>query len=134
MLTNLNPILLVALGGAMGAVMRYLVMGKGMQFLGLTTAATGFPYGTLTVNILGSFLMGMLVGILARFVDGGEALRLLLAVGFLGGFTTFSAFSLDVLTLLERGDIVSASTYMFASVFLSILGIFLGVWVVRLLG
>lgn len=98
------------LGGAVGAGARHLV-GR------LTLAAFGpaFPWGTLTVNLVGGLLMGLLAGALSR-TDGGEAWRLLLGTGVLGGFTTFSAFSLDAVTMAQRGEVATAAAYVLASV------------------
>src|SRR3546814_12697012 len=72
----------------------------------------GYPWGTLAANLLGGLAMGLLVGVLGRFIDGGEAIRLLLAVGVLGGFTTFSSFSLEVMLMLERGQMVQGLGYV----------------------
>jgi len=94
----MNAILLVASGGAIGSVARYLV-GVGMA----RAFGVAFPYGTLTVNVIGGFLMGLFIELLARRFDGSPELRLFIAIGILGGFTTFSSFSLDVVVLWERG-------------------------------
>lgn len=104
-----QAVLFVALGGALGAVGRYAVS------LGLKSAS-GFPWATLSVNLLGSLLMGLLLGWLARQSAQQEALRLFLAVGVLGGFTTFSAFSLDMFTLLGKRDMVALFGYLGGSV------------------
>ncbi len=106
----------VALGGAVGASLRYLTNLGAMRLIG-----PGFPLGTMVVNILGSFLMGVLVVVLAR--KGGNALAPLLMTGVLGGFTTFSAFSLDALTLWERGQTALAVAYVAGSVILSLAAI-----------
>ena len=100
-----QAIIWVALGGALGAVGRYLVG------LSLKTAS-GFPWATMSVNILGSLLMGLVIGWLSRQNGGSDALRLFVAVGILGGFTTFSAFSMDLFTLLERRDIAATGLYL----------------------
>ena len=123
----MNAILLVASGGAIGSVARYLV---GV----LMTRAFGvnFPYGTLAVNVVGGFLMGFFIGLLARRLDGSMDLRLFVAVGILGGFTTFSSFSLDVAVLWERGELATAMLYVLASVILSIGARFFGLWLARL--
>lgn len=93
-----------------------------------------FPVATLVVNIVGSFAMGVLVGLLARTLPAGQnEIRLFVAVGVLGGFTTFSAFSLDVITLMERGDTVPALVYVAASVLLSVAALFLGLLAMRIL-
>jgi CrcB protein len=89
-----------------------------------------FPYGTLTVNLVGGFAMGVLTGLLAR-VGGNEPWRLLLGVGVLGGYTTFSSFSLDVVTLAERGQMLTALGYVLLSVIGAILALFAGLLVTR---
>jgi len=118
------PLLQVALGGAIGASARYLTNVGVMRLVG-----PGYPYGTLVANVFGSFLMGVLVVALAR--RGGNELAPLLMTGFLGGFTTFSAFSLDTLTLFERGETGLAASYVVASVALSLAAIVLGLVIAR---
>ena len=103
----------VALGGAIGATCRYLTNVAMRALFGI-----GFPWGTLTVNIVGSFLMGMLVVVLER--KGGNALVPVIMTGFLGGFTTFSAFSLDAIFLMEEGRTEIALVYIAASVLVSL--------------
>ena len=114
----------VALGGALGASARYLTGVATMRLIG-----PGFPWGTLAVNIAGSFLMGVLVVVLAH----KDATRLapLLMTGVLGGFTTFSAFSLDTITLIERGQTMQAGFYIAASVILSLGAIVLAMLMTR---
>ncbi|SDO59928.1 CrcB protein [Lutimaribacter pacificus] len=114
----------VALGGALGASARYLTGVATMRLIG-----PGFPWGTLAVNIVGSFLMGVLVVVLAH----KDATRLapLLMTGVLGGFTTFSAFSLDTITLIERGQTMQAGFYIAASVILSLGAIVLAMLMTR---
>jgi CrcB protein len=120
---------LVALGGAIGASGRHLV-----NLLTLRLFGSGFPAGTLAVNVGGGFLMGCLAGFLAlRASGGGQSLRLFLGTGILGGFTTFSAFSLDAVSLWQRGDLAAASAYVLASVLFSILALLAGVSLVRML-
>ncbi len=114
----------VALGGAIGASLRYLTNVGVMRLIG-----TGFPYGTLIVNIVGSFLMGVIVVVLAK--KGGNHLAPFLMTGILGGFTTFSAFSLDALTLWERGQQGPAFGYVCGSVILSLAAIAAGLFVAR---
>lgn len=112
-------ILQVAAGGAVGSVLRYLTtLGAGRAF------GTGFPLGTLVVNVVGSFLMGALVGLLGR--HGANHLAPLLMTGVLGGFTTFSAFSLDTVTLWSRGQTGLALLYVGLSVGISLVSIALG--------
>ena len=117
-------LLQVALGGALGAAARYLTFLGANRLLG-----PGFPWGTLAVNILGSFLMGVLVVALAHL--SANRLAPFLVTGLLGGFTTFSAFSLDALTLWERGEAGAAAAYVAGSVLLSLAAILAGLWAAR---
>ena len=121
------PLLLVMIGGAVGAGFRYHIGRVALLQLG-----PAFPWGTWIVNLLGGFLMGVLAGTLARFSEGGEGLRLFLGVGVLGGFTTFSAFSLETFNMLSRGEWLIATAYAVSSVAGSILALILGVMMVRL--
>ena len=116
--------LIVAAGGALGAVARYGI--------GRLLPATGWPWATLTVNVVGGLLMGLLTGWLA-FRGGAvsESLRLFAAVGVLGGFTTFSAFSLETVLMIERRQLAMAGGYVAASVALSVLALFIGLMVAR---
>lgn len=114
----------VALGGAAGAVLRYLTG------LGIVRLIGGsFPLGILSVNVIGSFLMGVFVVMAAK--RGWTEFNPLVMVGFLGGFTTFSAFSLEAVTLFERGQTAAALAYVLLSVVGSILALALGVWLAR---
>jgi len=119
-----GTLLSVALGGAVGASLRYLTGLATIRIMG-----PGYPWGTLTVNIVGSFLMGGLVVLLAA--KSGTRFSPLLMTGLLGGFTTFSAFSLDFSAMWERGDTTGALVYVAASVVLSILALFAGLAVAR---
>lgn len=119
------PLLLVMLGGAIGAGARFLVGGLALARLG-----PGFPWGTLFVNLAGGFLMGVLAGTLAKF-GGSEPWRLFLGVGVLGGFTTFSAFSLECHAMILRGDLGLALGYALASVVGAISALFVGVALTR---
>ena len=123
----MDKVLLVALGGATGAVARY---GLGIQSLRLF--GPGWPYGTFIANLIGGLLMGVLAGFLA-FRGGAdqEKLRLLLGVGVLGGFTTFSAFSLETALMIERRAYGVAASYAAASVLLSITALFVGLILAR---
>jgi CrcB protein len=116
----------IAIGGAVGAVARHLV---GAQMLGLL--GSGFPWGTLTVNVVGSFAMGALVELMAVRWNVGPELRAFMTVGVLGAFTTFSTFSLDVAVLGERGALLPAALYVLVSVGLSIAALFFGLWLFR---
>ncbi len=118
--------LLVALGGAIGAAARHGVNLAGMRLLGI-----GFPWGTVAVNVVGALVMGIFIEMLARRWGGSAELRLFVATGILGGFTTFSAFSLDAVTLYQRGEVVLAFIYVAGSVILSIAALFLGLWLAR---
>lgn len=122
--------LLVFLGAGIGGALRHGVNLGCARFCGIS-----FPWGTLTVNIVGSFLMGLLVGWLA--FKGGQSwsqhLRLFLATGILGGFTTFSSFSLDAILIWERGQAGTALTYIAASVILALGGLVTGLGAVRAL-
>ena len=124
--TGLYHLLLVCIGGAVGAGMRHLMMIAAGRLLGIA-----FPWGTLAVNVLGSFAMGLLVEALARRFAVSTEISMLLATGFIGGFTTFSSFSLDAAVLWERGALAAAMGYVGASVACSILALFGGLWVVR---
>ncbi len=117
--------LLVSLGGGIGAASRH-----GLGQLTLRAFGPGFPAGTMAANVLGGLLMGLLAGWLAT-KDGGEQLRLLLGVGLLGGFTTFSAFSLDAWLMLERGRYGTFAAYVGGSVVLAIAALALGLIVAR---
>ena len=120
-------LLAVAVGGAIGAVGRYLVISQVGHWLG-----TGFPYGVLTVNVVGSFILGALVETLALAWSPAPELRALMVVGVLGAFTTFSTFSLDVILLLERHQTLATFVYVLASVCLSVGGLFAGLRLMRL--
>jgi CrcB protein len=121
----MTAVLQVALGGAIGAVLRYLA-GVGLVRL---FGPTALPLGVLTVNVLGCFLMGLFVVLAAQ--RGLTHLAPLVATGILGGFTTFSAFSLEAVTLYERGELGLAALYVALSVLLSVSGLMAGLWVAR---
>jgi fluoride exporter len=111
----------VALGGALGSVAR-LGLSHGISRM----VGDGFPYGIMTVNVLGSFAMGLVTAFFMRKFEDNQAAQFFLTTGVLGGFTTFSAFSLDVLKLVNAGHMGSAATYVLASVGLSITAVFAG--------
>jgi len=118
--------LAVAAGGALGAVSRYAftaVVGSLFQ--------PGFPVGTLAANVAGSFLIGAVVEVLALVWSPSEAMRAFLVVGVLGAFTTFSAFSLEAVGLLQQGSVGAAMAYILASVFFSLVGVFAGMRLFR---
>lgn len=120
----LSTTLQVALGGAIGAALRFALASNLVRL-----SPAGFPIGIMTVNILGSFIMGLAVVWLGR--TGQNHLQPFLMGGILGGFTTFSAFSLEAITLIERGQIMQATGYIAGSVALSLAGLALGVWIAR---
>jgi CrcB protein len=121
--------LLVALGGGLGAWLRYLT---GSAWLAAAPAgAAAFPWATLTCNVVGSLAMGLLVGLLARDGTGGEGTRLLLGVGVLGGYTTFSSFALEFALFVERGQIALAAGYVAASLLAGFCALFAGLWLMR---
>lgn len=125
---NLQLVLAVAVGGAIGSVARYLAgMGSGRLF------GMAFPWGTLILNVTGSFLIGAFVALFATRWDLSQAMRIFLTVGICGGYTTFSTFSLDAFYLMERGEAVAAGAYMISSVVLSVGALIGAMQVVRAL-
>lgn len=118
--------MLAVVGGALGSGARYLVNVGAARWLGVA-----FPWATLIVNIAGSFAMGLLVEYVILRHNGSPELRTFLATGILGGFTTFSAFSLDVATLADRGDLALAALYVAASVAISIAALYAGIALAR---
>ncbi len=119
-------ILLVAAGGALGSVLRYLV-----GLWTLRSFGPSFPWGTLTVNITGSFLIGVFAEAIARKFGASPEMRVFLITGILGGYTTFSAFSLDAIMLVERGQAVTAAIYVGSSVALSAIAVVAGLALMR---
>ena len=113
-------------GGAIGAGLRFVTGKAALAGLG-----PDYPFGTLIVNVVGGLAMGVLVASLARFIDGGENWRLFLGVGVLGGFTTFSAFSLEIALMVERGAMGAALAYALVSVVASVAALFAGMMLVR---
>ncbi|MEH0198957.1 fluoride efflux transporter CrcB [Caulobacter sp. CCNWLY153] len=123
----MTKVLLVAVGGAAGSVARYLVGVAALRWIG-----PGWPWGTMTVNIVGGFLMGLLTGWLALKAAGQqETLRVFLGVGILGGFTTFSAFSLDTALMIERRAYGQAFSYTAASAIIALAALFAGLYLAR---
>ena len=118
--------LIVFVGGGLGATLRHAVNVLCARLLG-----TAFPYGTFIINISGSIVMGLIAGYLAFRGEATQHWRLFLMTGILGGYTTFSAFSLDAALLYERGEFGLALVYVLGSVVLSILGLFAGLALVR---
>jgi CrcB protein len=120
-------ILIVFLGGGFGAICRYMF---GIGVVNLAGPTRG-PLATFLINVLGSLLMGVLIGTLARTTGVSDRWRLLLAVGVLGGFTTFSSFSLEAVMMIERRAYMLAGAYIFGSVALGVLGLMAGLMVMR---
>jgi CrcB protein len=121
--------LIVFLGAGIGGALRHGVNLAVTRALGL-----GFPYGIMLINILGCLTMGLLAGWFALRGQASQEWRLFLATGVLGGFTTFSAFSLDAAVLYERGALALAALYVVGSVALSLLAVFAGLWAMRQIG
>lgn len=115
----------VALGGAIGSVVRYFV--STIQ----SPAWTGFPYGIFIVNVSGGFIMGVLTELMALKFNVSAEMRAFLTTGILGGYTTFSTFSLESALLIQRQAYVTATGYVVGSALLSITALFLGLWIVR---
>ncbi len=123
----MQAVLLVGAGGAIGSMARY-----GMSVLVGRFWSGSFPLAILLINIIGSVLMGVFIGLLARFMPPmANEIRLFIAVGVLGGFTTFSSFSLDTITLIERGELVQAIFYVALSVVVCLAGLYLGLLMSR---
>ncbi len=123
---NWTIVAAVAAGGAIGSAARYILSVIIQRLFG-----TGFPWWTLSVNVIGSFFMGVIVSSIALRWSVGQTVQAFLTVGILGGFTTFSAFSLDVATLVERNATAAAGGYIAGSVILSIAALFAGMAVTR---
>ena len=119
--------ILVFIGGGIGSIARYLVTTIAKNFTNID-----FPFGTLIVNIVGSFLMGIFTAlIVSKIIANSESMRLLLAVGFLGGFTTFSSFSMETFTLIEKHEIFYAIVNIVANVTFGLLAAYLGFKLIR---
>lgn len=125
----MNAFIIVFLGAGIGGALRH-----GTNLAALRLFGAGFPYGTLAVNIAGSLVMGLLAGWFAQKADPGQAWRLFLTTGMLGGFTTFSTFSLDTALLWEKGQIGIALAYVAVSITLALLGLFVGLMLMRHIG
>ena len=121
-------VIAIALGGALGALSRYFVVGLVTDWLGKE-----FPYGTLFVNIAGSFLMGILYVVVVQKMHVSPELKSILMVGFLGAFTTFSTFSLEAFNFISQGLLLNAVTYVLSSVILCILALWAGVSLAKLI-
>jgi CrcB protein len=127
-LKYMQTILAIGAGGAAGAVLRHFLNSGAAHLLG-----TGFPWGIMIINVLGSFAMGVLVSYFALAGEAPQAVKAFLTVGLLGGFTTFSAFSLDAVNLFERGAVGAAGFYVMGSVALAIGGLMAGMALVRMI-
>lgn len=122
----MNAFLTVFLGAGIGGALRH-----GVNLIALKMLGPGLPIGTLVINIAGSFAMGLLIEWFALKADPGQTWRLFLTTGLLGGFTTFSAFSLETALMIERGAAVMAGLYALTSVVASVAGLFLGLLLIR---
>ncbi|HAC58210.1 MAG TPA: fluoride efflux transporter CrcB [Rhodobiaceae bacterium] len=122
----MNAIFAVAVGGAIGATGRYLFNLQMLRLLG-----PNFPWGTFGVNVIGSLIMGLVAGLFALRFDVSPEMRSFITTGILGGFTTFSAFSLDAANMIERGQTGLAALYIGGSVVLGLAGLFFGLWIAR---
>lgn len=118
-------IAVVGIGGALGSIARFVFIVTANRMFGLA-----FPWGTLGVNVIGSLAMGVLLGLFAATMPVSPPMRTFLTVGILGGFTTFSAFSTDVVMLMDRGAMTIAATYIAASVIISVGGLLVGRYLV----
>ncbi len=125
----MNSYLIVFAGAGLGGMVRH-----GFNVFIPRLMGTEFPYHTLTINVLGSLTMGLLAGYFAMRGDASQSWRLFLMTGILGGFTTFSAFSLDAALLYERGELLAMTVYVLSSVGVSIAALFAGLYVMRTLG
>lgn len=119
---------IIALGGAIGALTRQFVASQVIRIAG-----ESFPWHTLLINVLGSFIMGIIFELLASKLSFHHELKAFITIGILSSFTTFSSFSLDIIILIERGQIYLAIAYIFTSVLFSVLFLFCGMWFVRLI-
>ncbi|WP_180902159.1 fluoride efflux transporter CrcB [Martelella soudanensis] len=120
--------LIVAAGGALGSVGRHFV-----GVVATRMGAVNFPWGTLAVNIIGSLLIGLLVEAVARVLNESAEARMFIVIGFLGGFTTFSSFSLDAMNMIERGDVVPAVAYVIGSVVVALGAVWAGLAIGRMI-
>jgi len=118
----MNQVAAIAIGGALGSVLRYGLSSATHGWLG-----RGFPYGTLVVNVLGSLVMGMLFVLLVERIADSPVLRAGVLIGLLGGFTTFSSFSIETLNLIEQGALAKAATNVLGSVTLCLVATWIGV-------
>ena len=123
----METVLAIAAGGALGSVMRHFLNNA----VG-GVAGTNFPWGILIINVLGSFVMGVLISLFAHVWEPPQSMRAFLTVGILGGFTTFSTFSADSVLLLERGTFGAAGLYVFGSVGLGLAALYGGMLIVRI--
>ena len=119
----MGVVLAVGVGGGLGALARY--------YIASAIQSVGFPWGIFVVNISGGLMMGLIVEASALKLNLSPELRAFLTVGILGGYTTFSTFSLDSALMLQKGQYVAAASYMIGSVVLSVLALFAGLWIVR---
>lgn len=124
----MQMVLAIAAGGAIGALARHYVAGAVTRAVGI-----GFPFGTFTVNMAGSLIMGVLITAFALKFENSQELRGFLTVGLLGSFTTFSTFSLEGALLIQRGDWQGALLYTFGSLIVGLMSLFIGMWLGKIM-
>lgn len=122
----MNQVLAIAIGGALGALSRYWVVGMVSSLF-----SRAFPFGTLAVNITGSFLIGLCYVIIVERLSGAAQWQAILMVGFIGAFTTFSTFSLETLVLIQEGRLPAAGLYIVSSVLVCLLAVMVGMWLAK---
>lgn len=122
----MNQVLAIAIGGALGALSRYWVVGMVSALF-----SRAFPFGTLAVNIMGSFLIGLCYVIIVEKLEGAAQWHAILMVGFIGAFTTFSTFSLETLVLIQEGRLPAAGLYIVSSVLICLLAVMVGMWLAK---
>ncbi len=121
----MKQILFVFLGGGVGSISRYLISKW------LNTGSSTFPYGTFAVNVIGSLIIGLILGYTLKNTTISQHMTLLLATGFCGGFTTFSTFAYENQIFLKNGDLLQFGLYTFGSLALAIMAVFLGLWIMK---
>lgn len=119
----IKQLILVGVGGAVGSILRFII-----SILSIKWFTTSFPFGTMTVNIIGSLLLGLVMGYVIKTHTDTEQIRLLIGVGFCGGFTTFSTFAYENITLLQQNNYSQFLLYVFISLVFALLAILAGFW------
>lgn len=125
-MNTIQTYLFVAIGGAMGASMRYFIMQIATNLLG-----KGFPFGTLAINVMGSFLIGMAYSFVQNYSEETSGVKALIGIGLLGAFTTFSTFSLDTVLLIQQGDLLKAGLNVFFNVTICLISVWLALLIFK---